>query len=410
MALSVRQHNTTAETATGTQTCAFSSAVLAGSLLVVGFTAFPTSSTIVQISDNVNGSWTSGITQNLNSTQCLGGIYYFPNSSSGTITVTVHVTGSFTSMCIAEITGAATTSPVDVTAGSTSVGAVTNPQTNAFSTLNANDILLAYAYQQDANATYAARGSYTLTDSNAANGSGQGMEYLIVSSTQTSVTAGFTSSGSVDSGVVMVAFKAVGGVLHTQSFAAATAAFAATLAKQTAINLTAAMASFSATVRKKTILAIAAATSAFAATLTGARIIVAMFNASTTAFAAQLNKKTATFLSAATASFSAVVRKTTAVGGSLRAALSSFIASLSTNHITFTPDYNQRLMLSIIAKIQSQGIHISSSTLISTVCTFREGRGFNFPWVEAYDIGTVTADWLALEASGLVPPNIVTED
>ena len=75
----------------------------------------------------------------------------------------------------------------------------------------------------------------------------------------------------------------------------------------------------------------------------------------------------------------------------------------------FTPNPNQVLMLSIINDVQEQGIHISVSTLISTVVTWAMGHGFSYQWIEANDIATVTNDWLALNASGLVPPNIVTE-
>lgn len=71
---------------------------------------------------------------------------------------------------------------------------------------------------------------------------------------------------------------------------------------------------------------------------------------------------------------------------------------------------NQILMLSIIAQIQAQGIHISVETLISTVCLWAVGHGFSYKWVESNSVEQVTSDWTSLLATGLVPPNVVTND
>lgn len=80
---------------------------------------------------------------------------------------------------------------------------------------------------------------------------------------------------------------------------------------------------------------------------------------------------------------------------------------------SFVLDNNQLIMLRVIRKAHHGGYHVTVDTLLSTVFTYRFGRGFNFPFIEASDIGTITNDWLALQAQNnatgfsLFPPAVV---
>lgn len=410
-----------------TATATFGSNVTAGSTIVVCAIQFTTGKTFT-IHDGETNTYstilgpTNGSSSTLQSWICTSAI------GGTTNTVTVVSAGGFIIIVALEYAASlGITGVLDKSSVATGSSTALNSGATA-TTGTATDLLIVYGGSQANDGTFTQAGSYAIEKSGAITSEC----CFAVADQQVSSTGAYTGtitqSRNQTWACIIIALVLNAGPL-TQSFAAATASFSATLNRQTNHTLSAATASFAATLARKTLVALNAATSAFAAalkkstavalsaataafaaTLAGKRILIVQFNAATAAFAAALNKKTFMSLPAATAAFAAAVQESAAVGKTLLAALAQFAATLTGTRIGFTPDYNQRLMLSIIAKVQAQGIHISSSTLISTVCTFREGRGFNFPWIEAYDIGTVTNDWLALEASGLVPPNIVTND
>lgn len=149
MAASVRQFKYVDNSASAAQnwTGAFDSAVLAGSLIVVAYSVYGTTTDPSSISDNLNaGNYTQDKkgTQNTNSGDILW-LYSYPNSAAGAVTVSFAGPAAFYQAgVLMEIVAAATSSPVD--ASNTGVGSIGGvPATFTLTTLTDNDIIIAAA-------------------------------------------------------------------------------------------------------------------------------------------------------------------------------------------------------------------------------------------------------------------------
>lgn len=115
------------------KTLAFSGAVTAGNLLVVGTLSDTTSAVTFGCSDSVNGTYTS-IPASVNHTNHSSALFYFPNTASGTPTVTGTISVSnFLILIIAEFSGCATSSPLDT--GATPAAAASGNSTAPACTL-----------------------------------------------------------------------------------------------------------------------------------------------------------------------------------------------------------------------------------------------------------------------------------
>lgn len=130
MAIARRQSNLKQAGYTATQTIAFSSATLSGSLLVCFACngAFSGSTTVTNISDPVNGNWTK-LGTDAQAAGTLLAVWYFANAGALTSAQNISIasgTGD-QAIVIVEYTGVATSSPIDpATYGSTTGVASTN--------------------------------------------------------------------------------------------------------------------------------------------------------------------------------------------------------------------------------------------------------------------------------------------
>lgn len=109
--------------------------------------------------------------------------------SNATITVNFTGTPNFRSVWASQWSGPSTTAPLDAHPNC-ATGTSTSPLTGTFSTVNANEVLLAGVNVASTTETYTAGSGYTLGTGVADQDSQT--EYQIVSSIQTNVTAGFT--------------------------------------------------------------------------------------------------------------------------------------------------------------------------------------------------------------------------
>lgn len=193
----------------------FSTNVTAGSLIWAQVGCYPsTSCSITNVKDNVNNTnFTQAVT--LTAATTTSAIYFLPNSASGTMTVTATgVSISFSYLMIMEISGVLASSPLDATATGTSTAATT-VTSGTFSTGTANEILTAGAWATlGGSDQYTAQASpaWTLASVNCSNTVANcGDEYLVVSSTQSSITASMNSTVALTSGILVATFKAASG-------------------------------------------------------------------------------------------------------------------------------------------------------------------------------------------------------
>src|SRR5260370_19798331 len=111
-----------------------------------------------------------------------------------------------------EVSGADTSAPGDGSVNSSLTGSgVTSLTSGSLTTTDANDILIYGARTQSNEATWTAGSGYNIP----VNGSNtrQGMEYEIVSTTQSGVTTSMSwSSGTPGASGIFAAFKAASGV------------------------------------------------------------------------------------------------------------------------------------------------------------------------------------------------------
>lgn len=185
---------------------AFASPVTAGSLLIAvcrGGDATTPTITSVPIQ-----SWTQAVAADgIPSSQAAAAyIYYLPNATGGTTTVTNATLQSDASLTLYEISGILTSSPLNATA--TGLGGVgtTTPTSDAFNPNNADFILFSYC-NESADATFAAGTGYL--DGELDHGQTMYDQYKL-SATSGSQTPSFTTGTSVSQYVIAVAtFKTV---------------------------------------------------------------------------------------------------------------------------------------------------------------------------------------------------------
>lgn len=144
MAASVRQFKYVDNTGTASTSWsgALDSNVLAGSLIVVAYQVYGSTTDPSSISDNLNGNHTKDAksSQNTNSGSIVW-LYSVPNSLAGACTVSfVGPAAFYQAACIMEITGAVTASPLDVVNSGTASGA---PTSFTLTTTQDNDIIIA---------------------------------------------------------------------------------------------------------------------------------------------------------------------------------------------------------------------------------------------------------------------------
>lgn len=204
MSLSVIQSKSATVSSGTTDAITFTSSVTAGSLIVANVATANTTDSVSNVKDNVNNT---NFTLAVSKTGTSPGNtyqYYFPNSASGTMTVTVTYTAGLTggdAFWIYEVGGAATSSPVDVTGSSN--GTNTNVTSGNITTNNANDILIGVCNL--GGSVSSSEGGWTNITNN-----GDGSEYIIESST---VTAAATWVQSPSSAYVAIigSYKAASG-------------------------------------------------------------------------------------------------------------------------------------------------------------------------------------------------------
>lgn len=213
---SVLQHTFHLNQTTASTAQLFASPVTAGSMIWVGVISSSLATTgVTGVSDNVNGAGYTSQNVFLNgNTHINAEIWAFPNSASGTITVTVTLQASaLNNVFIMEIGGLATSSPKDTTANGFLV-AGTALVSGAFTTTTANEILTAVAGEYSTGGvTYAAQATWTLSDTSQFAGA----MTKVVSSTQSGITATMTASSSSNGAIAVATFKAPSTTGHCAS-------------------------------------------------------------------------------------------------------------------------------------------------------------------------------------------------
>jgi hypothetical protein len=213
----------------------YTAAQAAGDLNVVLVGWWDTTSHVLSVTDTRGNAYSAALAP---TTQAVAGthvIYYAPNvatatAGTNTVTVTFDAAVQYPDVRIAEYSGVATTSPVDVAVGAG--GSSATASSGAVTTTNANDLLVAGNFVSS-HTTAAGTGftSRLITDPD-----GSIIEDQVVSATGSySATASLTSAPWV---MQMVAFKAAaaGGGDTTPPTAPTT--LAATATSSTQINLT----------------------------------------------------------------------------------------------------------------------------------------------------------------------------
>ena len=202
MALAVPQILASSRNSATSLTRTFGSAVGAGSLLVAHGAVFNSGgSGEPTVSDTVNGTWTGySTTGYFTSGDADSEIYLwsFPNSAAGTPAVTMNPPGtsSDNDLTLFEITGAATSSPRDVSVTNTGVfttSATTSVVTGTLAQA-AEIIISSFSHTGgDVTLTEDTGDSFTLADENQLNSTGQtfNVQYKIVAAT-TSLTVNGT--------------------------------------------------------------------------------------------------------------------------------------------------------------------------------------------------------------------------
>ena len=218
MALAVPQIRASARTTATQIQRAYLSAVGAGSLLVAHGAVFNSGGTPEGassfLSDSVNGTWVVAVTSGYATSGDADSEVYlwsFPNSAAGTPTVTMNPTGtsSDNDLTLFEITGAATTTPLDTTVTATGTSATSAVTTGTLA--QAAEIVISSVSHTggwsgfNADWTVDTGDGFTQADINANNSSGQAfqVQYKItaVTTTLTVNATGGGSSGSWFTGV-----------------------------------------------------------------------------------------------------------------------------------------------------------------------------------------------------------------
>lgn len=212
MGIAIRQIVTTARSTATSLGRTYGSSVLAGSLLIAHGSWFASGSTgTATFSDNINGTWGTAASTGYSLEGTGGGVdgwielAAFPNSSAGSITVTINPPGasSDNDLTLFEVTGAFTSSPRDisVTNAGTFTGSTASNE-NAFTssvvtgTLSQANELVIFSFSHSATTAALATDigdGFTQGDENESNASGQAFNlgYKI-----TSVTTSIDCNGT----------------------------------------------------------------------------------------------------------------------------------------------------------------------------------------------------------------------
>ncbi len=115
----------------------------AGNLLAIAVIGRSSSTpAISSVKDSGGNTWSSAISH-VQGGSAIAAIYYFPNNPGGITSITVTFTGSLDAAAWAwEFSGVATSSPLDGS-GAITGGSSASPNSGNYTTLNANDVLLA---------------------------------------------------------------------------------------------------------------------------------------------------------------------------------------------------------------------------------------------------------------------------
>jgi hypothetical protein len=170
--------------------------VSAGSLIVAAINLANGGATVTGVSDNVNGSYTLDKSEHGNTdTGYWSQIYSFPNSASGTITVTLTVSDTNAcSLTVYELAGAATSSPVGVTVSHAPSGS--SPSASLITTAY-DDCIIATCNVYNDTWSATAGTSFTLTHSTTSSSVRFADEYWLDVGTAGSKTAAFNISDGV---------------------------------------------------------------------------------------------------------------------------------------------------------------------------------------------------------------------
>jgi hypothetical protein len=192
-------------TATGSQMSVSTGtfATSTGDLIVVGIRVSEADlSALVSVTDLAGNTYTAipGSLAQLSIQNQTTQLFYSKNSianASNQVTALFSNSVSFRAVCAWDITDADTSSPLDTSAIGVSNTAVTTITSAAFTTVNANEILIAMASFPQLTNTFSAQSGYTL-DSAGFPPTGQftGAEHDIVSLIQTGVTTSMSNANS----------------------------------------------------------------------------------------------------------------------------------------------------------------------------------------------------------------------
>ena len=214
MALAVAQILASSRSSGTSLTRTYAGAVSAGSLLVAHSAVFNGSSSVEPtVSDTVNGTWTGTTTTGYAIAGDAGSqlwLWSFANSAAGTPQVTMDPPGtnSDNDLTLFEITGAATTSPRDVSVTNTGISSAASVATGTLA--QAAEILISSFSHVNPTQTLTpdTADGFTQADENESNSTGQcfNVQYKIVASTA-SVTVDGTIGASVGWFTGVVSFK-----------------------------------------------------------------------------------------------------------------------------------------------------------------------------------------------------------
>jgi hypothetical protein len=189
---------------------AFTQPNTAGNLLVVAISTYA-GETINAPTDSLNNTYVQAVTTSQPG-NAVAAIYYAPNCKGGANTVTAHISASDNiHLHVYEISGIATSSPVDV-AGTATVSNTTSLTVSTTSaTTSPNDYVFAYFGDNNSQETFVAGSGYGDTEQTESSSGDAGFsEDKIVSSVGTQVAAA-TASGVDPITALIVAFKAASG-------------------------------------------------------------------------------------------------------------------------------------------------------------------------------------------------------
>lgn len=186
----------------------------AGNLLVAFIRQGSDNTSTVTVSDSASQTWTQVSSSPVHSSQTnfTGYMFYIPNSAAvASVTVTFSVAVKNRSITVYEISGAATSSPLDGNVSSSTSVAATSLTSGSLTTTNANDILLYGVSPDGASGGFTVGSGFTF-QTNSNTNTREAMQYEIVSSVQTNVTTSMSWATSQTGAVgIFAAFKAASG-------------------------------------------------------------------------------------------------------------------------------------------------------------------------------------------------------